>query len=308
MYTDLKTEWKKLLDYEFQNGEKKERPIVIVGPDGKTKTKLRVYAYGGCIGRIATRKTDYNQLAKSKAYAKYLETDDQKYKLKKMQQLKYGEEKGRLLFEPEYLDLILHAARTRFTGEQKEQEERKERCIQTNIVKKHIDKQPSDGWCIVDMEFAISETNKKTKESLFSKPDLVVLDKDKGFGLIELKYQNKNMENIDQHDEKLSYVAGSPNVGKWVKELMRRCEYLENYGLINRELYDSCAKPESLWYGFLFVGGEKAEFVQRVKEMAEKHPKIKEDANCRFWWFSEEDLENMNLSFDSADTYEEFTK
>lgn len=302
MNANLKTECKKLLDYEFGNGEKKEQPIVIVGPDGTTKTKLRVYAYGGCIGRIATQKGDYNQLAKDKNYGEHLETDEQKYRLKKMQQLKYGEKKGKLLFDSEYLDLILHAARTRFLGEKKGTEERKERSIQTSIVKKHIYKQSDDGWCIVDMEFAISEKN------LFSKPDLVVLDKDKGFGLIELKYENESIENLIQHYEKLSRIASSLNVKEQVKELKRRCGYLEHYGLINPEHYDSCAKPDCLWYGFLFVGGEKTTSVGLVKGMAKQHPEIKEEANCRFWWFPEEDLESMNLSFDSADTYEEFTK
>lgn len=303
----LKTELKKLLDYEFTDGGTKQRPIVIVGPDGKTKTKLRVYAYGGCIGRIATGKADYNQLAKDKEYAKYLEDDAQKSRLKEMQQLKYGKEKGKLLFDSEYLDLILNAARTRFTGEKKGKEERKERSVQTNIVKKHIHKQPGDGWCIVDMEFAISEKNEETNKKLFSKPDLVVLDKTRGFGLIELKYENKSTENLAQHYGKLSLAASISNVKEQVKELKRRCEYLKNYGLINQELYNNCAKPESLWYGFLFVGGERAISVQRVKKISQNHPEIKEDKNCRFWWFPEEDLESINLGFDSANTYEEFT-
>lgn len=43
-----------LLNYEFYDGERKERPIVIVGPDGSLVTMLRVYAYGGLIGQIAT--------------------------------------------------------------------------------------------------------------------------------------------------------------------------------------------------------------------------------------------------------------
>lgn len=303
----LKTELKKLLDYEITDGGKKEQPIVIVGPDGTTKTKLRVYAYGGCIGRIATGKGDYNQLAKDKEYAEYLENDDRKCRLKEMQHLTYGEKKGELLFEPEYLDLILNAARRRFTGEPKGEEERKERCIQTKIVKKHIDKQPINGWCIVDMEFAISEKNEETNQKRFSKPDLIVLDKDKGFGMIELKYKNENTKNLSQHYENLSYAAGSPNAKERVKELNRRCEYLKDYGLINQELYNMC-KKEKLWYGFLFVGGEKNDSVKCIKEITKTHSEIKRDENCRFWHIPETELENMNLSFNSADTYEEFIK
>ena len=53
-----------LLNYEFYDGERKDRPIVVIGPAaGSRVTMLRAYAYGGLIGQIATRRADFSHLA-----------------------------------------------------------------------------------------------------------------------------------------------------------------------------------------------------------------------------------------------------
>ena len=55
-----------LLNYEFYDGERKDRPIVVIGPAaGSRVTMLRVYAYGGLIGQIATRRADFSHLAEA---------------------------------------------------------------------------------------------------------------------------------------------------------------------------------------------------------------------------------------------------
>ena len=150
------------------------------------------------------------------------------------------------------------------------------------------------------MEFAIKEKN------LF-KPDILVLDQTKGFGMIELKYRNENTENLSDHYKKFSNAANSSNAEQLADELKRRCQYLLDYERINPELYENCEKSK-LWYGFLFVGGEKPKSIQLAKEMADAHPKIKEDENCRFGWFPEDDLDNLVLRFDSMHTYPKFTQ
>lgn len=326
---NVQREVEELLNYAFTDEEGTEKPIVVVGPDGKTKTKLRVYAYGGCIGRIATRACDNNRLAESENYEIYLKKAGKDYlqfmvqkypelqelpgmdlseklsgKLKEMLSLQNGKKTDELLLNLQYLDFILKAAKIRFTNPREDEYERK---IQTEIVKKHLDKKLGDGWCIVDMEFAISEKDEDTDDKQIFKPDIVVLDKEKGFGLIELKYQNKNTENLSDHYSEFVNAANDSDVREWIiGELKRRCGFLLDYELMNRELYEISQKPKSLWRGFLFVGGEKGRSADLVKQMAVKHPEIKDDTNCQFWWFPEDDLDSLVLRFDPAHTYQGF--
>ena len=76
MFYDIaNTTIKNLQRFEFYDGERLECPIAVVGPDGSSPTMLRVYAYGGNIGRIATihsKKSTYTRLTKEKEYANYL--------------------------------------------------------------------------------------------------------------------------------------------------------------------------------------------------------------------------------------------
>ncbi len=328
---DVKQEVQELLNYTFTDEGTEEQPIVVVGPQGSTPTTmLRVYAYGGRIGRVATRDSDYNQLA-AKAYAEHLKKADMNYlqemfrkypkleerpgenpgeklsgELEKMLKLGTGNEKHELLCNPEYLDLILKAAKIRFL---KKEGEKQERRIQTKIVKTYMSEKQNDGWCIVDMEFAmVEEKEEDKKKSKQFKPDIVVFDQEKGFGLVELKYENKSAKNLEKHYIDSWQALASGQKDAWAGELEKRCGFLVQYGLMNPELYEKCKGVKAMWYGFLFVGGKKAEAVQLTKNLAQEHPEARQDENCRFWHFPEDDLEHMDLRFDSAYTYEEFTK
>lgn len=327
---DLHRELEILLQYEFTDGQEKEKPIVIVGPDGTTKTMLRVYAYGGCLGRVATRESDNNQLANGTAYAELLKDADanKDYDYLQSMALKYpeleknpgtdlreklsgrlkeilsqdsGEEKGSFLCDTEYLDLILKAAKIKFI---KDVGDPKERNRQVSIVKNHMNKKQEDGWCIIDMEYRITE--KYIEDWNGAQPDIIVLDNDKGFGMVELKYKNDSYENLLQHYQKSRKAADSPKAKELTEELKRRCGYLTEYKLINDELYHMSAKDGRLWYGFLFVGGKKEESVRLVEGMAKDCPEIVEDENCQFWWFPDGEIENIDLHFDPAHTYKGF--
>lgn len=303
MTKDLSREVRKLLDHGFTDEKGTEYPITIVGPSASPSTKMRVYAYGGCIGRMATEENnrDFNCLAKNNGeedrYSTYLEGAE-KERLAKMLRLGCGKEADGLLFNPEYLNLILKAAKLRFTKKNGKPDERR---LQTAIVKMHMSKEQRDGWCIVDMEYAISGNEK----SDISKPDIVVLDKDKGFGLIEFKYDNENMGNLSKHYEDSRRAA--IDYERHVEELKRRCGYLIESGLIDQELYGASAKDRPLWYGFLFVGGKKTISVDAAKKAAEECPDLADDENCRFWWYPEEGLARMDLCFDAGQTYRGFT-
>lgn len=70
---------KALKSYQYKYSTRKDDPLLIVGPSGGD-TDLRVYAYGGCIGKIATEPLKWCKLAiqkdndgeKNYSYGKYL--------------------------------------------------------------------------------------------------------------------------------------------------------------------------------------------------------------------------------------------
>ena len=83
---ELKTFIKALESYPLQINGKEERPIIILGPEGSSKNKLRVYAYGGDVGKIPINKLgrDYKlpktknakNGKKEKGYAKYIRSGE----------------------------------------------------------------------------------------------------------------------------------------------------------------------------------------------------------------------------------------
>ncbi|WP_289301003.1 hypothetical protein [Sporofaciens musculi] len=292
-------------------------PIVVVGPDGTKKSMLRIYAYGGCIGRIATRKNDCNRLSNDRGYAKYLrnlsEDRDGVYlkhmeytyaeefektkgdnfceKLSnKLQEIQDGQD-GRLLFDisPLYVELIVKAAEKRFT---KESGDLGEMAIRTAIARQHMKKDASSLWCIIDMEYAVTISISPLKRQF--KPDIVVYDKDNGFGLIELKYANDSKENCVKHYEDFqAVIQDAAACGQIVKELKRRSWYLWEYGLISDTHYKHMMNSENprLWQGFLFVGGGRNEVMNTIENIKNKFI-ISE--NCRFAYFPYDDTDSKN--------------
>lgn len=229
-------------------------PIVIVGPDGTKRTKLRVYAYGGRIGRIGTNIGE-NEPAGT-AYVKYLIDENEKKVLENG--LDYLGDKGKI---DTYLNVILKAAEKRFT---KAKGIRKERCVESEIVKNHM--KVEEEWCIVDMEFHMTFSDKERQTV-----DLVVLDGKEGFGLIELKYNNENCDNLGDHYKAYSKVNSEPECKKdIVNEIKRRMEVCKKYGLIEgkcvEDALDGNLDGKDVWYGFLFVGGGKEEAIEIVNK------------------------------------------
>lgn len=330
---DIAAKAQELWEYEFTDGRVTKKPIVILGPDGTNRNMLRVYAYGGLIGRIAAeeKRDDSHHLA-SLDYAKYLEEADAEYvqymfkkypDMEKMPEKSPGEklsgrlhtileqnnaDKSGMLFEAEYLDLILKAAKIRFTGKQTGKPQ--ERKIEAAIVKKHMRKETEDGWCIIDAEY---DTRKGTKTEGADKPDLVVYDRQKGFGFIELKYENNSTENKCKHYQAVHNMIENTGCEEIIKELKRRCRFLADYELVNREFFD-CMENDShscLWQGFLFVGGNKSDSVRQAKDMARQCKDIAENDNCLFWWYpyiDDSSLDNIDLRYSSKHTYKEFVK
>ncbi|MDE7312636.1 MAG: hypothetical protein K2N87_13615 [Eubacterium sp.] len=342
-YDDAYAAINDLLKYEFYDGEKTECPIVVAGPDGKKKTKFRVYAYGGLIGRIAAGKGK-TCLAEDRGYPKYLsedwlskddETDkkylqymDKKYVGLEYSGIEYSESvifrrlRDRLqeiLDEPhdfylnsishsaEYLDLILKAVEKKFMNKDKDLGERR---IQTAIVKHHMKKASEDDWCVIDMEYRVSKKVNPSGKGF--KPDIVVFDKNSGFGFIELKYGGKSMENLQEHYMDVQNVRNNNDAVRIITdELKRRSAYLWEYGLISDAIYRSMRKSDfqNLWQGFLFVGGKREKAVSLVHRLGQKHGEIVKDENCRFAFYpynEENSIDKMKLDYQSMQTYVSF--
>lgn len=347
-----------LLKYEFYDGERMDCPIVIVGPSGSSPTTmLRVYAYGGMIGRVATR-TGHSHLAEAEkkkkekgekkeyAYPDYLGENyfsagkeaDRKY-LQHMEEkyVKSGGEQYRgdslcqklsnrlkdiltdpcpwqQLDKPEYLDLILKAAEKRFTNGKEDLGERR---VQTSIIKQHMNKAPEDGWCVIDMEYTVKGEQSQTGKEF--KPDLVVFDKNHGFGFIELKYADKSTKNLDKHytDTQgiLQNIMQSGEAVKIIGELKSRSGFLWQYGLISDAIYQAMEAFDApkLWQGFLFVGGKRENAVRFAKRLAEKNEDIITNNECRFAFYphekenSDDSIRNIRLDFHSMQPYGKFT-
>jgi len=330
-----------LLRHEFYDGEKTECPIVVLGPAGRKTTKFRIYAYGGLIGRIPTGNgktcladTEYSkylgELSRDDEIdKKYLRHMNEKYvrledsgteyrestvcdklreRLKEILDAPYDFYLSSPSQSAEYLDLILKAVEKKFMNTGKALGERR---IQTAIVRRHMKKDSEDGWCVVDMEYEISKNVNLSGKGF--KPDIVVFDKNNGFGLIELKYDDKSTENLQKHYMDVQNVMNDNDIAKITDELKRRSAYLGEYGLISHTMYKSIknSNTQNLWQGFLFVGGQREKAINLVSDLVKRHGEMIKDENCRFAFYpykEENSIDQIKLDYQSMQTYEDFIK
>lgn len=280
------------------SGAKEREHIAIVPPCMGDKNKLRVYAYGGEIGRIATTHKS-KCTALSEAYIKYLENDKEQTKLKTIID---SYEKDTLLKTPQYIELAVRAAKIRY-GE-------KERRIENDILKRYMCPQNSRNWCAVDMEFFPSAELKIGK----GKPDIIVLDFQLNqLGMIELKYKNESMQNMNKHFSDFMGVCNDTEKSKhFNREIRRRIGFLQEYILPEpnariKHYLDSTEEKSPVWFGFLFVGGKKKGAQAKVGEMWEE---LSEEAGwdkCRFRYVNAVDeLAEHGLCFGDMETVEQF--
>lgn len=335
-YDKVYTVINELLKYEFDGGGGTECPIAVLGPDGSKATMFRIYAYGGLIGRIATGRGK-THLAENKNYSKYLREEylsndnksDKRY-LRRMNEkyvglenrgIEYSEslicselqtQLGEMLDETQscclnnsvYLDLILKAVEKKFMNTDKKLRERR---IETAIVKQHMKKDAKAGWCVIDMEYTVSQKLNPAGKKF--NPDIVVFDKNRGFGFIELKYDNKSVDNLPKHyNDVQNIIKNKEAVKNITEELKRRSSYLKDYGLINDTLYQSMQNSNNLWQGFLFIGGKRESIVNLVQNQI----KISKNPNCRFAFYPYDEkygagcIDKIKLDYQSMQTYDSF--
>lgn len=234
----------------IQNHKKeKEKRTVIVGPslgtEEKRNTKLRVYSFGAHALELPTTRN-----------AKYLLFPGKDWEVTLRGCKEYDELNENVLEE------MIKTAQYRAENTSKQY---MERSAETALIYQNRKNQRKA--VLIDMEFSIPEkwitkTAKFDKESKRGKPDLVVFDKDtNSFGLIELKYQRKSLENMTKHFADFYNMVHSEYSYEIKEELCRRVKYLIEYGIIDK-INDEClnaAKDNPLWSAFLFVEGKKEE-------------------------------------------------
>lgn len=274
-------------------------PILVLPPTlgrtiGEPSTFLRVYAYGGRLYDIRVIETetssDDNKMFQfDKKYLRYAHPSfrygkDKQQKpripedFKKKYELIYNnygnaDDLKKLLLnvksfediivdktidkENKLLDFIILGARNNNT---KKNEIKKERWVQTEIVKKYISKKylknsKEEQYLIFDMEYNIElgsegEGRKITKRDSenpniinetgeFSKNteiDLILFD-GKKFGFVELKYNGESMRNGTKNDLRehyLDFYEAKKKMDGIQRELLRRLWFLFRYQIIDK--------------------------------------------------------------------------
>lgn len=280
----------------------KDPDIVITGPDCSDSNKLRVYANGGLIGKIyiGNRPNGSVDLISS-GYYKYSGNDAGGFVLESI--VNKFEDPLRTIVDDEYIFACKQAVENRFGKKKKDSTEQgeKERHVQTRIVKKYMSQRKE--WCIVDMEMQCPKSwfignnfsVNTTKQPRF---DMVVLNRD-GVGIIELKVNNENAENMESHYEHMEFLLTNDSAKKhFLGEIGRRVGSLCDNGLLSKEVLSF--HRDSLWCGFLFVGGRLNDTKDIVKTLRNK----KLVDGLKFLYYPSFEIDKIDIN--SSVSYREF--
>lgn len=306
--------------------------IIVVGPDGNSASpgkKLRVYSYGGCIGKVATDEGKCELVAKTNKltvadkypypYAKYLResfvdghkktiNNDGIAELEKeyAKVLKNGitledyfvksfceatpEEKSEYITNSDYLKLACKVAYNKMRNDGDDPGERK---IQTKIAKDQIKLLPGEGLLVTDIEYTMSLSKnrplkKKDKTKYHGKSDFVVFDGER-IGLVELKYENKSMEQGAEnslYEHMLDfYDVITYSSKEIITECVRRMKIMAANGVLDsaweavikdfEEKAKSNAYKDMIWCGFVFANyqAKEVDSIKAVKSQLFTSPK-----------------------------------
>lgn len=261
-----------LLTFEFtakdEDGKTtREKPIIIIGP--AESKHLRVYAYGGLIGRIPLAESKAEYHLADDDYKKSLDSNEaellEKFLAwKRKQPAAPGLSPKKALVNTDYLNLICKAAQQRFSSKKKS---RQERNIQVKIAKQSMDSSAENVVC--DMEHCVQAAEYaqqcqkmpqyKGKKSKKPKFDLITIDRNGRIGFIELKINGnacRGGSGVREHYEDAQICMQSSFVKKRIKH---RYNVLSENGIIEGAKIEETAaeNSEDAFFGFLFHQGEK---------------------------------------------------
>ena len=287
-----------------------QHPFSVIGPAGNDKDVLRIYAYGGCVGKLKGGNGHCELLdrdyfnnhgeafsAEEKAIAEKWIGDS-----KSSKGTITGTWCDEVVDSSIYLKMSLKALKSKF---QKTNGDDKERNLQMEILSRFLKGNP--GWCIVDVETGI--TKKILPDSSIienvKKPDFVVFDKRrKQFGIIEMKAFNDNTDNLYEHYSLFDEIYMNP--GPFIDEMRHRATIMAEYGLIEQDDFNT---DSLVWFGFLFVKGG----IDGSRELIEKYMPRNGDGewnvrkDCRFLYVEDvKDLNKKGLAFEEMSGIEGF--
>lgn len=274
--------------------------IIITAPDCSDTSKLRVYANGGLIGKIYVgNHSNGGSKLISRGYYRYSEGDGNKTKLENI--VCRSTDTLKTLVSNEYIEACKYAVEKRFgkkKGDMSDQGE-KERHVQTRIVKEFMTR--GEDWCVVDMEMQCPQhwfdgnhfSKNTTKQPRF---DMIVVNEN-GIGIIELKVNNDNADNMESHYEHMEFLLRDMRgQGFFIDEIKRRIKILGENMLVNADVANFTL--DRVWCGFLFVGGE----LSKSKELIEPFRGRRCVDDLRFLYYPEYDIRALDmgkmLSFD----------
>ena len=260
-----------------------DNEIVIVAPDYTHKNKMRIYKNGGLFGKIAHRENfkNLNSELMTKKYEKYCSNES---KLREFIDSANNEEDIiKTFYQKEYLELAQNALNNKWKKEKNDKP--KERNIETKIMRKFMNS--NNGFITIDMEMACPKKwfqdmikdseikkiqekleHKKIKLTKIPRFDIISFSHD-GIGIIELKVDNENTENISSHYAHMKYILNNNNTKtSFLNEIKRRLYYLKKYELVNEKIINEYENKifenQEIWCGFLYVGGERKEIIEEI--------------------------------------------
>lgn len=281
--TEKEKTQKDLLQFECESKDEagktiREKPIVIMGTSGfgtKRSPHLRVYAYGGIIGRIPIEESNAEYHLATVAYEKWLEGDKKEQlkdflALKSEPPAKRGSSKKDALENPKYLSLICEAARRRFSSLKNFP---KERNIQVKIAKRSMVSSAANVVC--DMEYCVPKVNdakQSTDKGKNPNFDLITIDKNGKIGFIELKSEKSSCigkSGIKEHYKDIQHCLHLPLA---TEEIKYRYNVLCENGLINRTEVKKAASEnkKDTFCGFLFHKSDSLKSQAVVVEICKK--------------------------------------
>ena len=248
----------KLLEYRIIE----EMELVIMAPTSP-KCGYRIYKNGGRLADV--KKTKVVFLA-DKGYKEYInrviENTNRFYKLKTFfETVDYNS----LIDDIDLKWFLNQCVKVVEKWSEAEIQTHEERKLETELI---FCNRKCQKEMLIDMEFNITPWKNscitrygkcviKGISQRGGRVDLVAYDANNGFGLIELKYNCKSMNNLGKHFGDFDGVKNSIKKEEIIEELIIRLDSLSSTGVYDITL-DTPVKEE-LWFGFLLIGGDSEE-------------------------------------------------
>ena len=322
----------------IKNLLKNHADLVILGPAGTNSDSnhLRIYANGGAIGYVPLSKRA-EWLLPTDEYIKH--NDGLEEYFATFEKYKYAGQrknfKQELYNGKDFVAKLIEATDENFRQKNKNNENydnnRKERSIQTKLVRKYLSEDIKSGFLICDMEHCVPKkdyldgcsTYLTQYEHYFSEPinykekapkfDIIAINPDWGkIGFIELKCNKKACLNGSGLKVHLKDTLASMDLPRVRERIADRFSCLRDCGFLPAELkgIESAFLDYKAFCGFLFVKGTdlqtKASAIEICETALEEILIGENDIKDRLLFLFAENADSVNLN--EMQPWDEFCK